>query len=86
MRLATLLDDVFSTDPSTFISFTTHGVIINPMLQLIGHPNPAFNITPGQVIPVLLKAQKKEGAESTTVTVAPSPAKTCLSCLPGKAI
>lgn len=77
-----LLDDVFSTDANTFISFTTHGVVINPILQVIGYPNPSFNLTTGQAIPVLVKAQRVEdgSAGSQGEIEPPYPAKTCGSC------
>ncbi|KAK3314012.1 hypothetical protein B0H66DRAFT_607247 [Apodospora peruviana] len=77
----TLLDDVFATDKGTFISFTTHGVVIQPILQLIGHPNPSYNPRPGEVIPVLVKAKRNEVVESATAANPPTPAKTC--SLPG---
>ena len=86
VRLKTLLDDVFATDSSTFISFTTHGVVVNPILRLIGHPNPAFNMTPGEIIPVLVKAQRNTAPESAPATIPPSAAKTCSPCASGKAM
>ncbi|KAK0625891.1 histidine phosphatase superfamily, partial [Immersiella caudata] len=83
-RVKTLLDDVFASDSNTFISFTTHGVVINPLLQIIGHPNPAFNVTAGQIIPVLIKAQENTALENVSATAPPSAAKTCLPCSSGK--
>ena len=80
LRLRTLLDDIFSTDQNTFVSFTTHGVIVAPILQIIGHPNPAFNLTTGQVIPVLVKAQRNEVSGSEGSADPPSPAESCAPC------
>jgi len=81
-RVKKLLDDIFSTDRSTFISLTSHGATIAPILAVIGHPNPSFNLTTGQVIPVLVKAEKLEGEEAISVRP-PAPAKTCGPCLAG---
>jgi len=79
-RVKSLLDDIFSTDRSTFISLTSHGATIAPILAVIDHPNPKFNLTTGQVIPVLVKAQKLEKKEVTSISP-PSPAKSCSPCV-----
>jgi len=81
-RVRALLDDVFSRDTNTFISFTTHGVVINPILAIITHPNPSYNITTGGAIPILIKAVKvSEGVtESDGKVESPFAAKSCGVC------
>ncbi|KAF2186003.1 phosphoglycerate mutase-like protein [Zopfia rhizophila CBS 207.26] len=81
-RAKKLLDDIFSTDCSTFISFTGHGHGIAAILEAIGHPNPKFNLTIGQVIPALVKAEKVENSGCSTSISPPSAVKTCAPCVP----
>jgi hypothetical protein len=76
------LDDIFSNDSSMVISVTTHGVNINPILGVIGYPNPRFNITTGQAIAVLVKAEKLSEDELTAVGDPPMRAKVCGPCGP----
>ncbi|MCJ1303628.1 hypothetical protein MMC08_006438 [Hypocenomyce scalaris] len=59
VRLTELLDDVFSHDDSTFISFTSHSGAIGAILRVIGHRK--FSLVTGSVIPVLVKAEKVSG-------------------------
>ena len=56
IRVKQFLDDIFSTDKNTIISMTSHGGLIAPILEAVGHPNPKFNLTTGQVIPALVRA------------------------------
>jgi len=55
-RLSILLDDIFETDRSTFISLTAHSGAITGTLQAIGHRK--FGLQTGGVIPVFVKAQR----------------------------
>jgi len=55
-RLSILLDDIFDTDQSTFISLTAHSGAITGALQAIGHRK--FGLQTGGVIAVFVKAQK----------------------------
>jgi hypothetical protein len=54
-RMKVLLDDVFSHDDSTFISFTSHALAIMALLRVLGHRN--FKIVTGSTIPILVRAE-----------------------------
>lgn len=54
-----LLDDIFSTDSSTYISMTSHSGTIAATLMAIGHR--AFRLPTGGAIPVLVKAEVVSG-------------------------
>lgn len=54
-RMQVLLDDVFTTDDHTWISFTSHSGTIASILQVLGHRT--FSLATGAVIPVLVKAE-----------------------------
>lgn len=54
-RMLELLDDVFTNDDHTWISFTSHSGTIGTILDVIGHQS--FSLATGSVIPVLVKAQ-----------------------------
>ncbi|GAB1317788.1 putative phosphoglycerate mutase pmu1 [Madurella fahalii] len=82
-RIRLFLDELFSTDNNTFISVTTHGVNINPLLGIIGHPNPKFSVPTGQAIPVLVKAERVPDAGSEPLVDPPTPAESCDPCGPG---
>lgn len=71
-RMTTLLDDVFSHDDSTFISFTSHSGALGGVLRVIGHRK--FNLATGSVIPALVKAEKVSGSRPPgNFTYAPAP-------------
>lgn len=57
-----LLDDIFTNDDSTYISFTTHSGSIASVLRVIGHRE--FRIPTGAVIPVLIKAEMSHAEPS----------------------
>lgn len=54
-RMKKLLDDIFTHDNSTYISFTTHSGSIASLLRITGHRE--FRLPTGAVIPVLIKAE-----------------------------
>lgn len=54
-RSKTWLDEVFSSDTSTWISITSHSGEIASTLRVLGHQEFALNT--GAIIPVLVKAQ-----------------------------
>ena len=54
-RLKTLLDDIFTHDDSTYISFSSHSGAISALLRDLGHR--PFRLSTGGVIPVLVKAE-----------------------------
>ena len=53
-----LLDDIFTHDDSTYISFTTHSGSIASLLRVIGHRE--FRIPTGALMPVLVRADSTE--------------------------
>lgn len=70
-----LLDDVFSHDDSTYISFTSHSGAIGGILRVLGHRQ--FSLVTGAVIPVLVKAETVYSTPPST-SIAPSTfAPTC---------
>lgn len=59
-RLATFLDDVFSSDEGVVLSFTSHSGAISSILEAVRHR--AFRLETGGVIPVVVRALRVEGA------------------------
>lgn len=57
-RSKELLDDIFSTDDATWISFSSHSGEIRRLLEVVGHRS--FSLSTGQIIPVLVKAVFKD--------------------------
>jgi len=57
-RVRNVMDRVFSSDRSTYISITAHGGWITELLNLVGHR--AYNIPTGGVIPLVIKATPKQ--------------------------
>ncbi|KIV84835.1 hypothetical protein PV11_00590 [Exophiala sideris] len=55
VRSKQLLDNIFTTDCSTWMSFTSHSGEIGTILEVIGHRS--FSLNTGAVIPVLVKAE-----------------------------
>lgn len=75
IRSKKVLDDVFTSDKSTYISVTAHSGEIASLLRVLGHR--AFSLSTGASIPVLVKATTVKGSGPATSTV-PYPAqKTC---------
>ncbi|CAK7201543.1 putative phosphoglycerate mutase pmu1 [Sporothrix eucalyptigena] len=66
VRSKKLLDDIFRSDDSTWISFTSHSGEISSLLRVLGHR--VFELSTGQIIPVLVRAE-------TTHDEAPPPPK-----------
>ena len=64
VRSKTLLDDIFSRDASTWISFTSHSGEIGSILTVLGHQ--PFSLNTGAVIPVLVKAEMMQEPSPTT--------------------
>lgn len=58
-RLATFLDDVFNSDDGQFLSMTAHSGAIGSILEVLGHRT--FALETGGVIPVLVKAERRDG-------------------------
>jgi hypothetical protein len=71
-RSQTVLDNIFSTDNSTYLSFTSHSGEIASILEVLGHR--AFSLNTGAVIPVLVKAETVQGTSTiTNAAFTPSP-------------
>lgn len=81
LRITEFLNEIFSTDGNSVVSVTTHGVNINPLLGIVGHPNPGFNITTGQAIAVLVRAERLKEEREARVDP-PAPAESCGRCGP----
>lgn len=74
-RVKTLLDDIFTNDDHTFISFTSHSGAIGGLLRVLGHI--AFSLQTGGVIPVLVKAETVRGTAPSTTVEPGTSAPTC---------
>ncbi|KAH7411986.1 histidine phosphatase superfamily [Phaeosphaeria sp. MPI-PUGE-AT-0046c] len=61
-RLAMFLDDVFANESrdKVFLSMTSHSGAIGSILEVLGHR--AFKLETGGVIPVVVRAERVEGA------------------------
>ena len=58
-RMLTLLDDIFRSDDSHFVSCTSHSGTISVMLEAVGHRE--FPLQTGGIIPVFVKASRVNG-------------------------
>ncbi|KAI8804974.1 histidine phosphatase superfamily [Cladochytrium replicatum] len=75
VRLKKLMDDIFTNDRGTFLSFTSHSGAIGVMLKVLGHR--AFSLSTGASIPVLVRAEVIND-KAPTVSVDPwAAAPTC---------
>ncbi|GAA5877258.1 hypothetical protein JCM16303_006217 [Sporobolomyces ruberrimus] len=54
LRIQQLLNHIFATDPSQYISITAHGGVISSFLRVVNHPK--VSVPPGGMIPVVVKA------------------------------
>jgi broad specificity phosphatase PhoE len=64
LRSKAVLDDIFTSEPGTYISITSHSGEIASILRVLGHIS--FGLNTGAVIPVLVKAEKISGASTPT--------------------
>ncbi len=76
-RSKIVLDEVFKSDDSTYISITSHSGEIASILQVIGHQ--PFSLSTGAVIPVLVKAEVDRGPAPSTALQNFTPLCTCTS-------
>ena len=74
-RSKTVLDEVFESDHSTYISITSHSGEIGSILQVLGHQS--FSLNTGAVIPVLVKAETEKGPEPSTALQSFTPLCRC---------
>ncbi|MCJ1255576.1 hypothetical protein MMC24_003393 [Lignoscripta atroalba] len=77
IRSKKVLDDVFSTDDSTYISITSHSGEIASLLRVLGHRT--FSLSTGAVIPVLVKAEILAATPSQTASQQWTTLSTCTS-------
>lgn len=59
VRARSAMDDIFNADGNTHISISSHSGMIASLLEFIGHRK--FGLGTGQVIPVLVKAERNAG-------------------------
>lgn len=89
IRSKKVLDDVFGSDQSTYISITSHSGEIASILGVLGHQ--VFGLSTGAAIPVLVKATTLKAAPpmttyqaftalSTCATAPTTEASTCNDC------
>jgi broad specificity phosphatase PhoE len=75
LRSKQVLDDIFSHDCNTYLSFTSHSGEIASLLRVLGHRT--FSLSTGAVIPVLVKAETINPGQATTTfagaSATPSP-------------
>ncbi|KAI0009198.1 phosphoglycerate mutase-like protein [Xylariaceae sp. FL0662B] len=74
-RTKAVLDDVFATDQSTWISLTTHSGQIAQNLKVLGHIE--FALTTGQAIPALVRAETRGAAVPATTVASFTAEATC---------
>lgn len=76
-RSKALLDDIFSSDDNTYLSFTSHSGEITSILRVTGHR--PFRLGTGQIIPALIKAEtiSPDEAGSTVSSAAWTPSPFC---------
>ncbi|XTI84258.1 phosphoglycerate mutase-like protein [Cenococcum geophilum] len=75
IRSKKVLDDVFGSDRSTYISITSHSGEIASILRVLGHQ--VFGLSTGAAIPVLVKATTLKAAPPTTTYQAFTALLTC---------
>jgi broad specificity phosphatase PhoE len=73
-RSKNVLDDVFKSDDSTYISVTAHSGEIASLLRVLGHRE--FSLSTGAAIPVLVKVTTLQGSVPTP-TWESTPIATC---------
>lgn len=62
-RLRSLLNDIFASDESTYISLTAHSGAITSILEVLGHRK--FALATGAVIPIVVMTEKIIEAEKS---------------------
>ncbi|ORY01265.1 histidine phosphatase superfamily [Clohesyomyces aquaticus] len=75
IRSKKVLDDVFESDDSTYISVTAHSGEIASLLRVLGHRE--FRLATGAALPVLVKATTLKGDEPPTATQPYATVTTC---------
>jgi broad specificity phosphatase PhoE len=83
LRISDFLETVWKY-PETIVSVTSHGAMIKVFLEVVGHPNPNFNLTTGQIMPVLISAERLKGSKDISGVTPPTTVKTCPLCGPAQ--
>lgn len=66
VRMRMALNDLFASDPRTFISITCHSGVINAFFMATGHR--PFQVQTGGFVPVILKAVSHPTATFSAIT------------------
>lgn len=66
VRIRLVLNEIFATDPATFVSITVHSGVINAFFMATGHPR--FQVQTGGFVPVVLKAVSYPSATFEPIT------------------
>ncbi|KAF8862429.1 phosphoglycerate mutase family protein [Acephala macrosclerotiorum] len=74
-RTKVVLDDIFSDDKNTHISISSHSGEIASILRVVGHRD--FELSTGQMIPVLVKIERLNGILPPVKKVPWDEPKTC---------
>ncbi|KAH7078663.1 histidine phosphatase superfamily [Paraphoma chrysanthemicola] len=74
-RSKAVLDDIFTSDDSSYISISSHSGEIASLLRVLGHR--VFSLSTGSAIPVLVKATTLNGDAPPSTTLPYTPQKTC---------
>jgi len=78
-RANSFLNSVFSSS-ETYISATSHGVLIRILLGQIGYPNPNFPMATAQNIPLLIRGDRVPGKAQFIAEEPYGTVKTCGRC------
>ncbi|ORY29348.1 histidine phosphatase superfamily [Naematelia encephala] len=66
LRVRMLLNEIFATDPSTFISITAHSGVINSFFVAVGHQR--FGVQTGGFVPVVVSWPQRDMSFRITKT------------------
>ncbi|KAL7410167.1 histidine phosphatase superfamily [Mrakia frigida] len=65
LRLQQQMNELFSSDDSTYVSITAHSGVINSFFTAVGHKR--FSVQTGGVVPVVIKAVGHKSATNTPI-------------------
>lgn len=71
VRLKAALDEIITSDDSTYITITTHSKTIQSILHIIGHRK--FQLATGAMIPVVVKVEFTERSTSVSQSAPVAP-------------
>lgn len=67
VRARLALNEIFATDPSTFVSITAHSGVINAFFLAIGHRK--FQVQTGGFVPVVVSRDSGDFAQLNDVAI-----------------